>query len=52
VLAKPAEQTPLIAAQAVRLLLEAGIPEGVLQLLPGRAKPSAPAWSVTSASRA
>lgn len=36
VLAKPAEQTPLVAAQAVRLLLEAGIPEGVLQLLPGR----------------
>ncbi|SDW86932.1 L-proline dehydrogenase /delta-1-pyrroline-5-carboxylate dehydrogenase [Pseudomonas syringae] len=36
VLAKPAEQTPLIAAQAVRLLLEAGIPEGVLQLVPGR----------------
>ncbi|MEA1763587.1 trifunctional transcriptional regulator/proline dehydrogenase/L-glutamate gamma-semialdehyde dehydrogenase [Pseudomonas syringae pv. tomato] len=36
VLAKPAEQTPLIAAQAVRLLLEAGIPEGVVQLLPGR----------------
>ncbi len=35
-LAKPAEQTPLIAAQAVRLLLEAGIPEGVVQLLPGR----------------
>ncbi|MFF7706363.1 trifunctional transcriptional regulator/proline dehydrogenase/L-glutamate gamma-semialdehyde dehydrogenase [Pseudomonas sp. NPDC007930] len=36
VLAKPAEQTPLIAAQAVRILLDAGIPEGVLQLLPGR----------------
>ncbi|GGU60785.1 bifunctional protein PutA [Pseudomonas laurentiana] len=36
VLAKPAEQTPLVAAQAVRLLIEAGIPEGVLQLLPGR----------------
>ncbi len=36
VLAKPAEQTPLIAAQAVRILLEAGIPEGVVQLLPGR----------------
>jgi RHH-type proline utilization regulon transcriptional repressor/proline dehydrogenase/delta 1-pyrroline-5-carboxylate dehydrogenase len=35
VLAKPAEQTPLVAAQAVRLLLEAGIPEGVVQLLPG-----------------
>jgi RHH-type proline utilization regulon transcriptional repressor/proline dehydrogenase/delta 1-pyrroline-5-carboxylate dehydrogenase len=36
VLAKPAEQTPLIAAQAVRILLDAGIPEGALQLLPGR----------------
>ena len=36
VLAKPAEQTPLVAAQAVRILLEAGIPEGVLQLLPGQ----------------
>jgi RHH-type proline utilization regulon transcriptional repressor/proline dehydrogenase/delta 1-pyrroline-5-carboxylate dehydrogenase len=35
VLAKPAEQTPLIAAQAVRILLEAGVPAGVLQLLPG-----------------
>ncbi|WP_027349448.1 trifunctional transcriptional regulator/proline dehydrogenase/L-glutamate gamma-semialdehyde dehydrogenase [Halotalea alkalilenta] len=36
VLAKPAEQTPLIAAAGVRLLLEAGLPAGVLQLLPGR----------------
>ena len=35
VLAKPAEQTPLIAAQAVRILLEAGVPPGVIQLLPG-----------------
>ncbi|WP_275556468.1 trifunctional transcriptional regulator/proline dehydrogenase/L-glutamate gamma-semialdehyde dehydrogenase [Mixta sp. Marseille-Q2659] len=35
VLAKPAEQTPLIAAQAVRILLEAGVPVGVIQLLPG-----------------
>ncbi len=35
VLAKPAEQTPLVAAQAVRLLLQAGIPPGVVQLLPG-----------------
>jgi RHH-type proline utilization regulon transcriptional repressor/proline dehydrogenase/delta 1-pyrroline-5-carboxylate dehydrogenase len=33
--AKPAEQTPLIAAAAVRLLLEAGVPGEVLQLLPG-----------------
>ncbi len=36
VLAKPAEQTPLIAAEAVRLLHEAGIPKDVLQFLPGR----------------
>jgi RHH-type proline utilization regulon transcriptional repressor/proline dehydrogenase/delta 1-pyrroline-5-carboxylate dehydrogenase len=36
VLAKPAEQTPLIAAQGVAILLEAGVPAGVLQLLPGR----------------
>lgn len=36
VLAKPAEQTPLIAAQAVNILLEAGVPTGVLQMLPGR----------------
>ncbi|MFJ5471967.1 trifunctional transcriptional regulator/proline dehydrogenase/L-glutamate gamma-semialdehyde dehydrogenase [Pectobacterium carotovorum] len=36
VLAKPAEQTPLVAAQAVRILHEAGIPQGVLQLLPGQ----------------
>jgi RHH-type transcriptional regulator, proline utilization regulon repressor / proline dehydrogenase / delta 1-pyrroline-5-carboxylate dehydrogenase len=35
VLAKPAEQTPLIAAFAVRLLHEAGVPREVLQLLPG-----------------
>ncbi|WP_171998571.1 trifunctional transcriptional regulator/proline dehydrogenase/L-glutamate gamma-semialdehyde dehydrogenase [Cronobacter sp. JZ38] len=36
VLAKPAEQTPLIAAQGIQLLLEAGVPQGVVQLLPGR----------------
>lgn len=35
VIAKPAEQTPLIAAFMVNLLLKAGIPEGVVQLLPG-----------------
>ncbi len=35
VVAKPAEQTPLIAARAVALLREAGVPDGVLQLLPG-----------------
>ncbi len=36
VLAKPAEQTPLVAAVAVRALLDAGVPPGALQLLPGR----------------
>ena len=35
VLAKPAEQTPLVAAEAVRLLHRAGIPAGALALLPG-----------------
>ena len=36
VLAKPAEQTPLIAHEAVRLLREAGVPAAAAQLLPGR----------------
>ncbi len=35
VLAKPAEQTPLIAAAAVKLLHRAGVPRTALQLLPG-----------------
>jgi RHH-type proline utilization regulon transcriptional repressor/proline dehydrogenase/delta 1-pyrroline-5-carboxylate dehydrogenase len=35
VLAKPAPQTPLIAALAVRHLLAAGVPATALQLLPG-----------------
>lgn len=35
VLAKPAEQTPLIAARAVELMREAGLPAAALQLLPG-----------------
>ncbi|MEZ5732840.1 MAG: bifunctional proline dehydrogenase/L-glutamate gamma-semialdehyde dehydrogenase PutA [Paracoccaceae bacterium] len=35
VLAKPAEQTPLIAAHAVTLLHKAGVPASALQLLPG-----------------
>ena len=34
-LAKPAEQTPLIASEAVRLLHDAGVPRDVLQFLPG-----------------
>jgi RHH-type transcriptional regulator, proline utilization regulon repressor / proline dehydrogenase / delta 1-pyrroline-5-carboxylate dehydrogenase len=35
VLAKPAEQTPLIAFEAVRLMHRAGVPVEVLQFLPG-----------------
>lgn len=35
VIAKPAEQTPLIAHFAVQLMLKAGIPAGVIQYLPG-----------------
>ncbi len=35
VMAKPAEQTPRIAAEAVRLLHQAGVPEDVLALVPG-----------------
>jgi RHH-type proline utilization regulon transcriptional repressor/proline dehydrogenase/delta 1-pyrroline-5-carboxylate dehydrogenase len=35
VIAKPAEQTPLIAAFAVKLCHEAGIPPEALQLIPG-----------------
>jgi len=38
VLAKPAEETPLIAAEAVRLLHEAGVPREALQFLPGDGK--------------
>ncbi len=35
VIAKPAEQTPLVAYRAVQLMLEAGIPVDVLHFLPG-----------------
>ncbi|MFP4537305.1 MAG: bifunctional proline dehydrogenase/L-glutamate gamma-semialdehyde dehydrogenase PutA [Dichotomicrobium sp.] len=35
VIAKPAEQTSLMAARAVQLMHESGIPREVLQLLPG-----------------
>jgi RHH-type transcriptional regulator, proline utilization regulon repressor / proline dehydrogenase / delta 1-pyrroline-5-carboxylate dehydrogenase len=38
VVAKPAEQTPLIAFEAVRLLHSAGVPVGSLQLVPGDGK--------------
>lgn len=35
VIAKPAAQTPLVAARAIALMHQAGIPEAVVQLLPG-----------------
>ena len=35
VIAKPAEQTPLIAYEATRILHEAGVPRAALQFLPG-----------------
>ena len=35
VLAKPAEQTPLVAHRAIELFLEAGVPSNVLHFLPG-----------------
>jgi RHH-type transcriptional regulator, proline utilization regulon repressor / proline dehydrogenase / delta 1-pyrroline-5-carboxylate dehydrogenase len=35
VVAKPAEQTPLVAFEAVKLLHAAGVPRNVLQFLPG-----------------
>ena len=35
VLAKPAEQTPLVAFRATELLLEAGVPADILHFLPG-----------------
>ena len=35
VVAKPAEQTPLVAAEAVRILQAAGVPPSALHLVPG-----------------
>ncbi len=43
VIAKPAEQTPLVAAEMVRLLHAAGIPGDVLNLVPGRGSRIGPA---------
>jgi RHH-type proline utilization regulon transcriptional repressor/proline dehydrogenase/delta 1-pyrroline-5-carboxylate dehydrogenase len=41
VVAKPAEQTPLVACEAVRLLHRSGIPAGALNLIPGDGKTGA-----------
>ncbi len=41
VIAKPAEQTPVIAFEAIRLLHEAGVPPEALQFVPGDGKTGA-----------
>ncbi len=43
VIAKPAEQTPLVAAEMVRLLHAAGVPVDALHFLPGRGSRIGPA---------
>ena len=48
IVVKPAETTPLTALRLAELALDAGIPEGVLQVVTRqRARWSAPAWSST-----
>ena len=42
VLAKPAEQTSLVAHRCIELMHEAGVPQDVLQLLPGSGKELGP----------
>ena len=51
VVAKPAEETPLIAAEAVRLLHASGVPRGRCNSSPARAR-SAPRWWRMRARRA
>ncbi len=46
VVAKPAEQTPLIGTLAVELLHEAGIPKDALHLVLGMARSARPLWSI------
>jgi RHH-type proline utilization regulon transcriptional repressor/proline dehydrogenase/delta 1-pyrroline-5-carboxylate dehydrogenase len=41
VVAKPAEQTPLVAAKVIKLLHQAGVPKTALHLLPGDGKAGA-----------
>ena len=45
VVLKPAEETPLTALRLGELVLEAGFPPGVVNVVTGRAKPPAPRWS-------
>ena len=44
VVLKPAEQSPVIAWQLVRILLEAGLPPGAIAYLPGVGEEVARPW--------
>lgn len=48
VIAKPASATPIVAFRAVQLLLEAGIPNSVLQFVPAKAKVFAKIFTLDS----
>ena len=50
VVLKPAELTPLTAVRLGELALEAGLPEDVFTVLPGKAPSSASGWSSTPTS--
>jgi phenylacetaldehyde dehydrogenase len=47
VVLKPAEQTPLTALRLAELIAEAGIPDGVVNVVPASARPPGPRWPPT-----
>jgi aldehyde dehydrogenase (NAD+) len=44
---KPAEEAPLTALRLGELMLEAGVPPGVVNIVPGYARPPVPRWPGT-----
>ena len=44
---KPAEQTPLTALRLAELIAEAGVPDGVVNVVPGFGETAAPPWPRT-----
>ena len=44
VVLKPAEQTPLTALRLAELIAEAGVPDGVVNVVPASARPPARRW--------